>query len=191
MDKEKPKIIFIIGPSGSGKTYMSLHLQEEPYFIPSIVSFTTREKRPTETNGIEHFFVVEEEYWKAKQSNNIFAETIFGGKYYWSTLSQIYENKICTYIVDEKGLINFIQNKKLNTLFDTISIYVDRTQKNILKDVEQKRIDRDKDRINLPESFYDYIIHNDDSLKNFNLQIDKIYKNLIRKNFIHQNGFIN
>ena len=53
----KPVIIAIVGRSGSGKTYMAEFLRKKMN-IPTIVSYTTRRKRPGETDGVEHFAIV-------------------------------------------------------------------------------------------------------------------------------------
>lgn len=56
----KPVIIAIVGRSGSGKTYMAEFLRKKMN-IPTIVSYTTRRKRPGETDGVEHFFIGSEQ----------------------------------------------------------------------------------------------------------------------------------
>ena len=56
----KPVIIAIVGRSGNGKTYMAEFLRKKMN-IPTIVSYTTRRKRPGETDGMEHFFIGSEQ----------------------------------------------------------------------------------------------------------------------------------
>ena len=104
-----PVIITIVGPSGSGKTTMANIMSENG--IPTIVSYTTRPMREEETNGYkfyqfdtngkEHWFVTPED---KPQMSEMIAYTQFGEHEYWATLQQA-KQKICTYVIDEKGLI--------------------------------------------------------------------------------------
>ena len=86
----KPLIIAIVGASGSGKTTLSKLLEEQCGIIP-IVSYTTRPKRIEETNGVEHWFVSEDEM---PARNLMLAYTVFGGYHYWATHAQDRENGI-------------------------------------------------------------------------------------------------
>ena len=58
------KLILFCGPSGSGKTTV-VHslLKDYPQFIFS-VSATTRPKRANEKEGIDYYFLTEEEFKK-------------------------------------------------------------------------------------------------------------------------------
>lgn len=70
----KPIIIAIVGASGSGKTYMAELLRNQ-LNIPTIVSYTTRQKRLGETNGVEHYFIKDSDI---PDKNDMLAYTLFG-----------------------------------------------------------------------------------------------------------------
>ena len=74
----KKKLYCIIGETGSGKDTLVERLKSEfPGKYRSVVSYTNREKRDTETDGIEHYFVSKEEFAKKYKTcrNDIVAYT--------------------------------------------------------------------------------------------------------------------
>ena len=80
----KPVIIAIVGRSGNGKTYMAEFLRKKMN-IPTIVSYTTRRKRPGETDGVEHFFIGSEQ---VPEGDDMLAYTVFGGEQYFALHSR-------------------------------------------------------------------------------------------------------
>ena len=148
-----PVIITIVGPSGSGKTTMANIMSENG--IPTIVSYTTRPMREEETNGKEHWFVTPED---KPQMSEMIAYTQFGEHEYWATLQQA-KQKICTYVIDEKGL-KYLKEKFPNS-FIIFSVYIDRSiDDRINCGIDQQRCERDLHRIEIPLNEYDYVIHN-------------------------------
>ena len=59
---KKGKLIVISGPSGVGKGTVIKGLIARDPRLKLSVSATTREKRPSETNGVQYFFVTREEF---------------------------------------------------------------------------------------------------------------------------------
>ncbi|MDD0854853.1 guanylate kinase [Halobacteriovorax sp. GB3] len=56
------KIVVIIGPSGTGKSTLIQRVKEQfPQLIESI-SYTTRPRRPSETDGVHYFFISKTEF---------------------------------------------------------------------------------------------------------------------------------
>ncbi|MDC2300186.1 guanylate kinase [Bacteroides stercoris] len=168
-----PIVIAIVGPSGSGKTTMANIMAENG--IPTIVSFTTRPMRDGETNGKEHWFVTPED---KPDASEMIAYTNFGGYEYWATLQQT-KHKICTYVIDEKGLI-YLKEKFPNS-FIVFSVYLDRNiNDRIGCGVDEKRCKRDSDRTEIPLKEYDYIIHNNYSLEEFEEKIKQLTIDLLK-----------
>lgn len=182
MKNFKTLIIAIVGQSGSGKTYMVDKLSKSPYNVPVICSYTTREKRPDETNGVQHYFVNLDLYKKCKKSKDIFAETKFGGNRYWTTLTQILDFPYCLYVIDEKGLVE-LEEKTQHELKDKISIYkiyVDRPLESRINNIDKDRLSRDLNRKFLPWSYYNNIIVNDSTLEEFDKNIDYVYTHRLK-----------
>ena len=153
-----PIIITIVGPSGSGKTTMANIMSENG--IPTIVSYTTRPMREEETNGKEHWFVTPED---KPQMSEMIAYTQFGEHEYWATLQQA-KQKICTYVIDEKGL-KYLKEKFPNS-FIIFSVYIDRSI--------------DLNRIEIPLNEYDYVIHNNYSLEEFKQKVKQLTLSLLK-----------
>lgn len=150
-------ILAIVGSSGSGKSSLSAYLK--PFGIDPIVSFTTRPMREGETDGVEHWFVTED---KMPSKDKMLAYAFFGGYHYWTTVSQVPFGHWASYIIDEKALIEM--SERFGDQIRIIPIYIKRDD---LTDIERDRINRDKDRIILPDKYYAAVIENNGSLEDF------------------------
>lgn len=62
MGAARGHVFLLIGPSGSGKTTLIREIRRRHPEIAFIPSTTTRPPRPTETNGVEYFFVSDAEF---------------------------------------------------------------------------------------------------------------------------------
>lgn len=136
----KPMIIALVGNSGSGKTTLAKKLTEYNIF-PTLVSYTTRPIRNDETDGVDHYFVTENDM---PPKNYMLAYTYFGGYHYWTALHNIVKMKDVPhiYVIDEKGLLDLYELEKQDVC-DVIWIQVERTN----NDVDEKRKERDNERI--------------------------------------------
>lgn len=148
--KEKPIIIAIVGPSGSGKTTLS-RFAAKALGYNLVCSYTTRPMREGEADGVDHYFVSEDDM---PPKEKMLAYTCFGGYHYWTTKDQI--EGVCIYVIDEDGVRML---KRRNCTF--VAVYV--TRDNI--DVDKERMDRDKGR--KPLDGYSYVVNNKGSLENF------------------------
>lgn len=109
----KGKLIIVSAPSGSGKsTIVQWLMKEHPelrlYFS---ISCTSRAPRGTEQNGVEYFFLTEEEF-RQKIDNDEFLEyeEVYTGRFY-GTLKQQVERQLeagqnVVFDVDVKGGVN-------------------------------------------------------------------------------------
>jgi len=109
----KGKLIIVSAPSGSGKsTIVQWLMKEHPelrlYFS---ISCTSRTPRGTEQNGVEYFFLTEEEF-RQKIDNDEFLEyeEVYTGRFY-GTLKQQVERQLeagqnVVFDVDVKGGVN-------------------------------------------------------------------------------------
>ncbi len=91
-EKKKGQLIVLSGPSGVGKsTVISTLLQqrEDLYFS---VSFTTRDPRPGEQNGVQYFFVDRAEFERMIREGELLEYAQYVDHYYGTSLKLIREH---------------------------------------------------------------------------------------------------
>ena len=117
--KEKGNLVVISGPSGAGKDTIVNELKKINNNIWLSVSMTTREKRGKEEDGIDYFFVTEEEFKEKINNDELLEYAIYNNNYYGTPKEKIqkYLNKgidvlliIEIYITSKYGRIK----KKIN-----------------------------------------------------------------------------
>lgn len=177
-------LIIIMGKTSSGKDGVARYLKEK-YGIPDLVSYTTREKRVQETDGVEHWFITKEQIKEIKDKESLVAYTInekTGIEYCATTQSMPAE--ICTYILNPDGYDWGIQYGALNDTSHII-IYVECSEDNILSrgiirgdnpDVLLKRLESERDEFDnfRQAERYDYIINNDGDQESLLQQVDVV-----------------
>lgn len=116
--------ITISAPSGSGKTTLCKALQLVEPEIEWSISYTTREKRSIEENGVDYFFISEEEFEDLIIQGHFVEWQNVHGFYYGTSVSNlenaIENDKIMLIEMDVKGSMNI---KKLYP-DQTFSIFI-------------------------------------------------------------------
>lgn len=107
---KKGEIIAVSAPSGGGKTTIVKQILKKFPEIIFSVSATTRPKRESEKNGVEYYFISEEEF-NQKIKNNEFVEWEKFYDYYYGTFKSVIEENIkkgksVLLEVDVKGAIS-------------------------------------------------------------------------------------
>ena len=99
--------ITISAPSGSGKTTLCKALQLVEPEIEWSISYTTREKRSIEENGVDYFFISEEEFEELIIQGHFVEWQNVHGFYYGTSVSNlenaIKNDKIMLIEMDVKG----------------------------------------------------------------------------------------
>ena len=82
LNKDDSIMVVLSSPSGAGKTTISKKIQQKYQNFKISVSHTTRKPRPNEVEGVDYFFLKEDQF-KDKINNNEFYEyaKIFGNYY--------------------------------------------------------------------------------------------------------------
>lgn len=97
---EKIKVLAIMGEAGSGKDTVATRLVEMlPDKCCNVVSYTTRPKREGETNGVNYWFVSEEEY----KEMTMFESTCFNSWYYGSALPSYNKSKVNVVVMNPES----------------------------------------------------------------------------------------
>lgn len=121
MNSHHQKILIITAPSGAGKTSITHHLMSHFPVLSFSVSATTRKSRANETDGVDYYFISEEEFKKKIQLKE-FAEweMVYEGKYYGTLKSELKRiwglGKVPVLDIDVKGAIHVQQQYPENTL---------------------------------------------------------------------------
>lgn len=163
---KKPVIILIVGTSGSGKTHLTHYLKAK-HNIPFLVSYTTRQIRDNETDGIDHHFITPDQI---PDQSEMLAYTNFGNYEYFTTKSQI-QAPVVSYVVDEGG-VRFLR-EHFKDQYDTYAVYVSASEETRLaRGITKERMDRDNTRKELPVTDYQTLLSSDLGTENFEGSID-------------------
>ena len=109
-EKKTGNLIVISGPSGAGKDTVVKKLLETNSNIELSVSMTTREPRKGEKEGVDYFYVSNEEFQKQIDNGNLLEyANVFGSNYYGTpkdkVLNNIKKGKDVILVIDIQGAI--------------------------------------------------------------------------------------
>ena len=152
---ERKKVLCIIGSSGSGKTTIERLLEQTfPLHFKRLVSYTTRQMREGETQGVEHQFVK-----CLENTDDQLAYTKYGDYEYWAKTSDIVPGKVNTYVIDVEGF-RFLQ-RYFSDKLEIRVMYVKRSRRD---DIDEDRKERDRDRLVLTPDDIDILFRNEGSI---------------------------
>lgn len=168
-------MLLLIGPSASGKTEVA-NILINKYHLQRMVTYTTRQIRVNEIDGVSYHFVSKDEFIKLKD-NNEFVETVnYNNNYYGTRKCDVDDNKIV--ILEPNGFYAF-KKQMPNSIF---SVYLEtsediRRNRMLLRKDKQEDIER---RIINDRVDFNQISGVDIHVKNEKITLeelaDKIYK---------------
>lgn len=165
------KLFIIAAPSGGGKTSLIKALVKEDMGIKMSVSHTTRERRETETDGVDYFYVDKEEFLVLLNADNFLEHATVFGNFYGT--SRAWVNEALASGLDVILEIDWQGAQQVRELMpEAVSIFILPPSREILEerlrsrdedapDIIQKRLD---ESINEMSHYgeYDYLIINED-----------------------------
>ncbi len=144
------KVIIISAPSGTGKTTIIKKIMETTPTLAFSVSATSRKKRKNEVDGIDYYFISEEEFSRRIEKDEFLEWVEVYKNIYYGTLKKEIErlwneNKAIIFDVDVLGgikLKEYFKDKALAFFIKTPSL-------NVLKERLSKRATEDEASIAL------------------------------------------
>lgn len=167
-------LVILSGVSGAGKDTIKKELIKRMEEVESLPSFTSRNPRVGEEEGIQYHFITKEQF-KEKIKNNEFYEYDLHHENYYGTSrklmnDKIQSGKIIVKDIEVNGTENLVKLLKEDTKIVTIFLKVDKDElrrrlenrgDNLTEEEMQIRLGRleyEESKIKL----YDYVIKNDD-----------------------------
>ena len=164
-------MIILSSPSGAGKTTLVKLISENQSFFTSI-SHTTRTPRPNEIDGVDYYFITENQFHKMINEDKFLEHAKVFNNYYGTTKESVIDylekGKNVIFDIDWQGTEQ-IFNRKLN--YKLITIFILPPSKNVLHERLANRHKKDKSIVDqrikqfdndvLHWKNYDYVVIND------------------------------
>ena len=170
-NKDDSIMVILSSPSGAGKTTISKKIQQKHQNFKISVSHTTRKPRPNEIDGIDYFFLTEDQFQKKINENEFYEYARIFNNYYGtskkSVLDLLKNKNDILFDIDWQGTQQLSKHKELKL----IKIFILPPSKEELK---KRLIQRNQDKPSIVserlESYekdlthqkdYDFVVVND------------------------------
>ena len=182
-------MVILSSPSGAGKTTISKKIQQKYQNFKISVSHTTRKPRPNEIEGIDYYFINENDFQNKIKNNEFYEYAKIFGNYYGtskeSVLNLLKNKNDVLFDIDWQGTQQLSKFKELNLL----KIFILPPNKEELKkrliqrnqdkpDVVQERL-KAYDTDSAHKKDYDFVVIND-NLEDCFKEVEEII--LMKKN---------
>lgn len=131
------RLVAIAGKQGAGKdAIIDAVVSQASHLFKKKVSYTTRERRPFETDGIHYYFLSDKEFFNKLVDESIIEATDVNGNMYGTGVENLADDFINIGVFDPAGLDILYENKDI----DTIIFYIDVPENvRIIRVLNQKR----------------------------------------------------
>ena len=165
-------LVILSGVSGAGKDTIKKELLKRMEDVVTLPSFTSRERRPIEEEGVQYHFISKEEFEEKIRKGDFYEYDLHHGNYYGTSREllneKIEQGKIIVKDIEVNGTENLIKLLGRDTRIVTIFLKVGKEElkKRLFErgdnaqDIELRlsRLDYEESKLKL----YDYVLKNDD-----------------------------
>ena len=165
-------LVILSGVSGAGKDTIKKELMKRMKNIDTLPSFTSRQMRPGEEEGVQYHFISKSEFEDKIKKGDFYEFDLHHGNYYGTSRellnNKIKQGKIIVKDIEVNGTENLLKLLKNDTKIVTIFIKVEKEELkrrliergDNIQDIEVRlsRMNYEESKINL----YDYVIKNDE-----------------------------
>lgn len=165
-------LVILSGVSGAGKDTIKKELMKRMKNVDTLPSFTSRQIRPGEEEGVQYHFISKSEFEDKIKKGDFYEFDLHHGNYYGTSREllndKIKHGKIIVKDIEVNGTENLLKLLKHDTKIVTIFIKVEKEELkrrliergDNIQDIEVRlsRMDYEESKINL----YDYVIKNDE-----------------------------
>lgn len=165
-------LVILSGVSGAGKDTIKKELLKRMENVETLPSFTSRNMRPDEQEGVQYHFISKEEFEEKIKNGDFYEYDLHHGNYYGTSRelmsNKIKQGKIIIKDIEVNGTENLLKLLKDDTKIVTIFLKVEKEELkrrliergDNIQDIELRlsRLEYEESKIKL----YDYVLKNDD-----------------------------
>lgn len=200
----KGSLFIVSAPSGAGKTTLCRALVSSLPDLEFSVSYTTRDRRPGETEGMDYSFVTRQEFERMAAAGEFLEWAEVHGELYGTSKTRVYEildsGKDVILDIDTEGASQIRTHTNTGTFIFILPPSLDILKKRLrerMTDSEEKIVRRLKQATAEIQTYqeYDYVIMNDileDALRDFRsiITAKRLSAQMIDPLWIKQSFFI-
>ena len=125
---DKIEVIALFGPAGSGKDYLLHEIIDEIDGLNEIVSCTTRPKREGEVEGVNYFYLTNQEFYEKVDNGDMLEAVCFNDWWYGTPITSLSKDKPNIGVFNIAGIECLMEDPRL----EIVPIYVEVSPKNRL-----------------------------------------------------------
>lgn len=134
----RPTRLILVGAAASGKDYMRKRFQDRQ--LKYAISFTTRPPRDGEEDGVDYYFLTNEQFQKMIDNDEFYEYVAFNGWFYGTSRKQFETNDI--FIMTPYGISKLKPEDRAQSFIMYFDIPLDVRKERLSKRSDADKVDR-------------------------------------------------